>query len=73
MNKLLITALAALTLAACSNTWHGAKEDAGRNWGKTENAAERGWDNTKEAVKKGGNAVGRGISHVGEKLENATE
>jgi len=73
MNKFLITALATLVLSACSSTWHGTKEDAERNWDKTENAAERGWDNTKEAVKKGGNAVGRGISHVGEKLENATE
>ena len=62
MNKFLITALATLVLSACSSTWHGTKEDAGRNWDKTENA-----------VKKGGNAVGRGISHVGEKLENATE
>ncbi len=73
MNKLLITALTALTLAACSNTWHGAKEDTGRNWDKTENAAERGWDKTKSAVKKGGNAVGRGMTHVGEKIEEATE
>ena len=30
-------------------------------------------DTTQSAVKKGGNAVGRGISHVGEKIENATE
>ena len=37
MNKLLITTLAALTLAACSSTWSGAKDDASRNWDKTEN------------------------------------
>lgn len=73
MNKLLITPLAALTLAACSSTWSGAKDDASRNWDKTENAAERGWDKTKAAVKKGGNAVGRGMTHVGEKIEEATE
>ena len=46
MNKLLITALAALTLAACSSTWSDAKDDTSRNWDKTENAAERGWDKT---------------------------
>ena len=62
MNKLLITTLAALTLAACSSTWSGAKDDASRNW-----------DKTKAAVKKGGNAVGRGMTHVGEKIEEATE
>ena len=73
MNKLLITTLAALPLAACSSTWSGAKDDASRNWDKTENAAERGWDKTKAAVKKGGNAVGRGMTHVGEKIEEATE
>ncbi len=73
MNKLLITTLAALTLAACSSTWSGAKDDTSRNWDKTENAAERGWDKTKAAVKKGGNAVGRGMTHVGEKIEEATE
>ena len=28
---------------------------------------------TANTVEKGGNAVGRGISHVGEKIENATE
>ena len=36
MNKLLITTLAALTLAACSSTWSGAKDDASRNWDKTQ-------------------------------------
>ncbi len=73
MNKLLITTLAALILSACSSTWSGAKDDTSRNWDKTENAAERGWDKTKAAVKKGGNAVGRGMTHVGEKIEEATE
>ena len=72
MKKLLILT-AALALAACSSTWSGAKDDASRNWDKTENAAERGWDKTKAAVKKGGNAVGRGMTHVGEKIEEATE
>lgn len=84
MKTILFTAFAALALSACSNTWHGAKHDAERNFDKTQaatervtektgNAVEKGWDKTKEAVKKGGNAVGRGISHVGEKIENATE
>ena len=62
MNKLLITALAALTLAACSSTWSGVKQDTSHNVSRT-----------KEAVKEGGNAVGRGITHVGEKIEEATE
>ena len=62
MNKLLITTLAALTLAACSSTWSGVKQDTSHNVSRT-----------KDAVKEGGNAVGRGITHVGEKIENATE
>ena len=62
MNKLLITALAALTLAACSSTWSGVKQDTSHNVSRT-----------KDAVKEGGNAVGRGITHVGEKIEEATE
>jgi len=73
MKHLLILAIAAIGLSACSSTWSGAKDDASRNWDKTENAAERGWDKTKAAVKKGGNAVGRGMTHVGEKIEEATE
>ena len=73
MNKLLITTLAALTLAACSSTWSGAKDDASRNWDKTKETAGHVADKTEEAVKKGGNAVGRGMTHVGEKLEAATE
>jgi len=63
----------ALALAACSSTWHGMKEDTSENLEKTGDGIERGWDKTKDAVKRGGNAVGRGISHVGEKIENATE
>ncbi|HEZ2888670.1 TPA: hypothetical protein WJM55_000362 [Neisseria meningitidis] len=88
MNKLFITALSALALSACAGTWEGAKQDTARNLDKTQaaaeraaeraaeqtgNAVEKGWDKTKEAVKKGGNAVGRGISHLGGKIENATE
>lgn len=84
MNKLFITALSALALSACADTWEGAKQDTARNLDKTQaaaeraaeqtgNAVEKGWDKTKEAVKKGGNAVGRGISHLGGKIENATE
>ena len=61
MKKLLILT-AALTLAACSSTWSGVKEDTSHNVNRT-----------KDAVKEGGNAVGRGITHVGEKIENATE
>ncbi|AJE18119.1 hypothetical protein NELON_03935 [Neisseria elongata subsp. glycolytica ATCC 29315] len=61
MKKLLILT-AALALAACSSTWSGVKEDTSHNMSRT-----------KEAVKEGGNAVGRGITHVGEKIENATE
>lgn len=73
MKHFLILAIAAIGLSACSSTWSGAKDDTSRNWDKTENAAERGWDKTKAAVKKGGNAVGRGMTHVGEKIEEATE
>ncbi|MDO4879519.1 MAG: hypothetical protein Q3966_09570 [Neisseria sp.] len=61
MKKTITLALAALTLAACANTWHGVKEDASNN-------VER----TKDAVMDGGNAVGRGISNVGERIEEAT-
>ena len=54
-------------------TWHGVKEDTANTVEKVGNGIEHGWDKTQSAVKKGGNAVGRGISHVGEKIENATE
>lgn len=84
MKKLFALAAAAFILTACSSTWFGAKEDTNRNWDKTKETAERVADRTKEtaervadkteeAVKKGGNAVGRGMSHVGEKIEAATE
>ena len=59
MKHLLILAITAIGLSACSSTWHGVKEDTANNI-----------DHTREAVRK---AVGRGISNVGEKLENATE
>ena len=62
MKKLFALAAAAFILSACSSTWHGVKEDTANNI-----------DNTREAVRKGSNAVGRGISNVGEKIENATE
>ena len=73
MKKLFALAAAALILSACSSTWSGAKDDANRNWDKTKETAEHVADKTEEAVKKGGNAVGRGMTHVGEKLEAATE
>ena len=73
MNKLLITALATLVLSACSSTWHGVKTDTANTVEKVGDSIGHGWDKTQEAAKKGGNAVGRGISHVGEKIENATE
>ena len=69
MKKVFALALFSLGLAACSSTWHGAKEDTARNVERT----GEGWDKTKEAVRKGGNAVGRGLSNVGEKIEDATE
>ena len=62
MKHLLILAITAIGLSACSSTWHGVKEDTANNY-----------DHTRSAVRKGGNAVGRGLSHVGEKIENATE
>ncbi len=62
MKQLIILALAAIGLSACSSTWHGVKADTANNI-----------DHTREAVRKGGNAIGRGVSHVGEKIENATE
>jgi hypothetical protein len=70
--KKLLALSAAFALAACAGTWSGVKEDTARNVDKTESGLEKGWDKTKEAVRKGGNAVGRGLSHAGEKLENAT-
>ena len=66
MKHLLILAITAIGLSACSSTWHGVKH------GVKEDTANN-IDNTREAVRKGSNAVGRGISHVGEKIENATE
>ena len=62
MKHLLILAITAIGLSACSSTWHGVKEDTANNI-----------DHTREAVRKGSNAVGRGISNVGEKIELATE
>ena len=72
MKHLLILAITAIGLSACSSTWHGVKEDTATTVEKVDNGIEHGWDKTQSAVKKGGNAVGRGISHVGEKIENAT-
>ena len=73
MKKIFALATAAFILSACSSTWSGAKDDASRNWDKTKETAGHVADKTEEAVKKGGNAVGRGMTHVGEKLEAATE
>ena len=67
MKKLFALAAAAFILSACSSTWSGAKDDTSRNWDKTKETAEH------EAVKKGGNAIGRGMSNVGNKIEAATE
>ena len=73
MKKLFALAAAAFILSACSSTWSGAKDDTSRNWDKTKETAGHVADKTEEAAKKGGNAVGRGMTHVGEKLEAATE
>lgn len=73
MKHFLILAIAAIGLSACSSTWSGAKDDANRNWDKTKETAGHVADKTEEAVKKGGNAVGRGMSNVGSKIEAATE
>ena len=73
MKHFLILAIAAIGLSACSSTWSGAKDDASRNWDKTKETAEHVADKTEEAVKKGGNAIGRGMSNVGSKIEAATE
>lgn len=73
MKNVLITALAALSLAACSSTWSGVKNDTTRNVERTETGIEQGWDATKGAVKKGGQAVGQGISKAGEKIEAVSQ
>ena len=73
MKKAFALTLTATLLAACSGTWHGVKSDTANTVEKVGNGIEHGWDKTQSAVKKGGNAVGRCISHVGEKIENATE
>ena len=73
MKKLFALAAAGFILSACCSTWSGAKHDTSRNWDKTKETAGHVADKTEEAVKKGGNAVGRGMTHVGEKLEAATE
>ena len=72
MKKTFAFAFIAIALTACSSTWHGVKEDTATTVEKVDNGIEHGWDKTQSAVKKGGNAVGRGISHVGEQIENAT-
>ena len=72
MKKAFALALIATALAACSSTWHGVKTDTANTVEKVGDSIGHGWDKTQEAAKKGGNAVGRGISHVGEKIENAT-
>ena len=73
MKKLFALAAAAFILSACSSTWSGAKDDTSRNWDKTKETAGHVADKTEEAVKKGGNAVGRRMTNVAEKLEAATE
>ena len=72
MKKAFALTLITPLLAACSSTWHGVKTDTANTVEKVGTGIEHGWDKTQEAAKKGGNAVGRGISHVGEKIENAT-
>ena len=62
MKKTVLLLAAALSLAACANTWKGAKHDTSRN-------VEKAGD----AVKAGGHAVGRGLSNAGERLQEATE
>ena len=71
--KKLLAVFSVAALAACSSTWHGMKHDTTHNVDKAEAGIEKGWDKTKEAVKKGGNAVGRGMTHVGEKIESVTQ
>lgn len=73
MKKWFILTACVLTLSACSNTWHGAKSDVSHNTEKAEDRLERGWDKTKDTVKKGGQAVGKGISKTGDKLQEISE
>ena len=73
MKKLFILTASTLALSACSNTWHGAKSDVSHNTEKAENRLERGWDKTKGAVKKGGQAVGKGVSKTGDKLQDISQ
>lgn len=62
MKKTVLLLAAALSLAACANTWKGAKQDTSHN---VERAGE--------AVKAGGHAVGEGLSNAGDKLQEATQ
>ena len=62
MKKYLLLTFAALSLAACANTWQGVKEDTSRN-------VER----TGDAAKAGGRAVGEGLSNTGDKLQEISE
>ena len=73
MKHLFIITAVALSLSACSNTWHGAKSDLAHNASKAEAGLEKGWDKTKGAVKKGGQTVGKGLSKAGEKIEEISE
>lgn len=73
MKNVLFAALAALSLAACSSTWSGVKNDTSRNVERTETSLEKGWEATKDAAKKGGQAVGQGISKAGEKIEAVSQ
>lgn len=73
VNAVLVLALTALGLTACSSTWSGAKHDTARNVERTGSGIEKGWGATKSAVKKGGQTVGQGISKAGEKIEAVSQ
>ncbi|SUA23790.1 lipoprotein [Neisseria gonorrhoeae] len=72
-----VTALSALALSACAGTWQGAKQDTARNLDKhrpppnappnKQATPSKRLGQNQRSRQKGGNAVGRGISHLGKK------
>ncbi len=69
MKKLLMIA-AVLSLAACANTWDGAKEDGHSMKEHVEETAEKGLDKTKELGDKAMEKTGDALESGGEYLQD---
>lgn len=73
MKTWLLATLTGLTLTACSSTWQGLKQDSQHNAARVESGAEAAWDKTKDVAKQSGQAVGKGLSKAGEKIESISQ